>query len=127
MTITDLTFLIASKVSKVHPYWIQGNTSMIKNLDLGNVANQLQEDDSFCLTMENTANKSNPILIKSRNCTQKTHVICKLEVPKAIETPLPPKFPCISDNKAATRKNKREVESMIKHRQNELMDARGKD
>ena len=100
---------------------------MIKNLDLGNVANRLQEDDSFCPTIENTANESNPILIKSRECTQKTNVICKLEIPKAIENSLPPKFPCISDNKDVTRKSKREVESVIKQRQNEPMNAKGKD
>ena len=100
---------------------------MIKSLDLGNVANQLQEDDSFCLTMENIANESNSSLIKSRDCTQKAKAICKLEVPKAIETSLPPKFPCISDNKAVKRKNKREVESVIKQQQNEPMGAKGRE
>ena len=100
---------------------------MIKNLDLGNVANQLQGDDSFCLTIGNTGNESNPISIKSRDCTQKTKVICKLEIPKAIETSLPPKFPCISSNQAVTRKTKREVESLIEQRQNQPMDAKGKE
>ena len=96
-------------------------------IEIGNVANQLQGDDSFCLTIGNTANESNPTLIKSRDCTQKTKVICKLEIPKAIETALPPIFPCISENKAVTRKNKREVESVIKQRQNQPMDAKGKE
>ena len=99
---------------------------MIKNLDLGNVANQLQGDDSFCLTIGNVANESNPILIKSRDCTQKTKVICKLEIPKAIETSLPPKFPCISVNQTVTRKNRRDVESVSQDRQKEPMDEKCK-
>ena len=100
---------------------------MMKKLNLGTVANQLQGDDSFCLTMKNIVNDSNPMVIKEEDCTQKKKVICKLEIPKAIESALPPKFPCISTNQAATQKNKREVESLMQHRQNKAMDAKGKE
>ena len=110
-------------VSKVFPYWIQGKPSRIKSLNLGAVANQLQSDDSFCLTIENKANKSNPMVIKSEDCKMKKKVMCKLEIPKAIETSLPPKFPCISSDQAVTRKNKREVESVMQNRQKEPKDV----
>ena len=99
---------------------------MIMKLTLGTAANQLQGDDTSCLTMENTANESNPILIKSKECTQKIKVMCKLEIPKAIETSLPPKFPCISSNQAVTRKIKREVEAVMQYRQSEPMNVKGK-
>ena len=120
------SFLIVSTVPKVFPYWIQEKPSKIKNLNLGTVENQLQGDDSFCVTIENTANESNPMVIKSEDCTRKKKVMCKLEIPKAIENSLPPKFPCISTNQAATRKRKREAESLMQHRQNKAMDLKGK-
>ena len=120
------SFLIVSTVSKVFPYWIQGKPSRIKSLNLGTVANQIQGDDSFCLTIENSANKSNPMVIKSKDCTMKKKVMCKLEIPKAIETSLPPKFPCISVNQGVTRKNKRDVESVSERRQKEPTDAKCK-
>ena len=100
---------------------------MIMKLTLGTATNQLKGDDTFCLTVENTANESNPILIKSKECTQKMKVMCQLGIPKAIETSLPPKFPCISSNQAASRKTKREVESMMQHRKNEPMDVKCKE
>ena len=105
---------------------MQGKPSRIKSLNLGTAANQLQGDDSFCLTIENTANTSNPMVIKSEYCTMKKKVLCKLEIPKAIENSLPPKFPCISQNQAATRKRKREAESLMQHRQNKAMDVKCK-
>ena len=119
-----------SIVSKVFPYWIQGKPSRIKSLNLGTVANQIQGDDSFCLTIENSANKSNPMVIKSEDCMLKKKVMCKLEIPNAIENSLPPKFPCISTNQGATRKRKRSlqaaVESLMQHRQNKAMDVKCK-
>ena len=93
---------------------------------MGTVANQLQGDDSLCLTMKNTVNDSNPLVIKEQDCTMKKIVMCKLEIPKAIETSLPPKFPCISANQAVTRKNKRDVESVTQQRHKESMDVKGK-
>ena len=99
---------------------------MIMKLTLGTATNQLQGDDTFCITVENTANKSNPILIKSKDCTRKMKVVCQLGIPKAIETLLPPKFPCISSNQAVTRKIKREVESLMPYRQSEPMNVKGK-
>ena len=100
---------------------------MIMKLALGTATNQLQGDDTFCLTVENTANESNPILIKSKECTQKMKVMCQLGIPKAIETSLPPKFPCISSNQAVTRKTKREVETAMKYEQNEPMNLKCKE
>ena len=126
MTIIFSIFLIVSTVPKVFPYWIQEKPSKIKNLNLGTVENQLQGDDSFCVTIENTANESNPMVIKSEDCTRKKNVMCKLEIAKAIENSLPPKFPCISTNQAATSKRKREAESLMQHRQNKAMDVKGK-
>ena len=96
-------------------------------LTLGTATNQLQGDDTFCLTVENTANESNPILIKSKECTQKMKVMCQLGIPKAIETSLPPKFPCISSNQAVTRKTKREVETAMKYGQNEPINLKCKE
>ena len=82
-------------------------------LDLGAVSNQLQADDTFCLTIKNTADNSDPIVVKSENCSLKRHAICKLEphIPA-----LPPKFPCMSSDQDATRKNKREVGRDTIHR-----------
>ena len=111
----------------VAPYWIQGKTSMIRKVYLGIVANQLQGDDTSCLTLENTANETDPTLIKSKDCTQKQKVLCKLEIPNAKETSLPPKFPCISSNQAVARKTKREIESVMQHRQNEPISTRCKE
>ena len=99
---------------------------MIRQLNLGTVTNQLQGDDSLCLTMKNTVNDSNPMVIKAEDCTMKKKVMCKLEIPKAIETSLPPKFPCISVNQRVTRKNKRDVESVSERRQKEPTDAKCK-
>ena len=100
-------------------YWIHGKTSLVTGLDLGTVSNQLQADDMFCLTIKNTADNSNPIVVKSENCTLKRQVICKLEPHIALENAapaLPPKFPCISTDQAVTRKNKREVGTVTIHR-----------
>ena len=43
--------------------------------------------------------------------TQEKWAICKLNVLKA--PTIPPKFPCISNNQGATKKTKREVESVM--------------
>ena len=88
-------------------------------LDLGAVSNQVQADDTFCLTIKNTADNSDPIVVKSENCSLKRHVMCKLEphiAPENAGPALPPKFPCISSDQDATLKNKREVGTDTIHR-----------
>ena len=103
----------------VTDYWVHGKVSLIAGLDLGAVSNQLQADDTFCLTIKNTADNSDPIVVKSENCSLKRHVICKLEphiAPDNAGPALPPKFPCISSDQDVTRKKKREVDSITIHR-----------
>ena len=102
----------------VTDYWVHGKASLTADLDLGAVSNQLQADDMFCLTIKNTANSSDPIVVKSENCSLMRHVICKLEphiAPDNAGPALPPKFPCISSDQNVTPKNKREVGTVETH------------
>ena len=100
-------------------YWVHGKASLITDLNLGAVSNQLQADDEICITFDNTADNRNPIVVKSENCSLKRQVICKLEPQVAPENDapaLPPKFPCISSDQKVTSKNKREVGTVQIHR-----------
>ena len=110
-------------------YWIYGKTSVIDNLNLKAVLNPVQADEVSCLTMESTNNASNPIEIKSKDCTLMRSVICVLDIPKVpiLSTPIiPPKFPCISSNQEVKNKRKREVESVMENRHNKPKDGKCK-
>ena len=111
-------------------YWIHGKTSLIDDIDLGAVLNQVKTNEITCLMMGNTNTASSPIEIKSKDCTLKRSVMCMLDVPEVpiLSKPtIPPKFPCISSNQEVTKKRKRDVESVIEARNNKPIDGKGKE
>ena len=93
-----------SGAQKDKSYWIHEKSSVA-------LLNQLNAAGISCLAIENITGDIIPKEINSADCTQERWVTCKLNVLKA--TTIPPKFPCISNNQGATKKNKREVESAM--------------
>ena len=97
-------------------YWIDERTSVIDQLNLVAVSNQVNADGITCLAIENKADDSAHMEINSSDCTQERSVLCQLGVPKALENTaptVPSTFPCISSNQEVTNKSKREVESVL--------------
>ena len=102
MIMVGNTFSGAQK--EANSYWIHEESSVA-------LLNQVNADGISCRAIENVADDITPTEINPTDCTQEKWVTCKVNVHKA--PTIPPKFPCISNNQGATKKSKREVESLM--------------
>ena len=77
------------------------------------------DDEMVCLTIENGTSPSKPVVIKAEDCGLNKMVLCTLEIPKAPEVLIPPKFPCISTDSMITKSKRSIVEIEPNKKRNE--------